>query len=311
MTFGSPKTPDDVPAYMASVRGGNAAPDELVAEFQRRYRLIGGSPLLEITRQQAEALQAELARLRPNGPGFVVTSGMRHLAPTVDDAFATLANAGAREVVGIIMSPQYSPYIMGGYHRAIDDSVAKQAAAGRLVSVRVAGAWHRNSWFQEALADRIREALDRLPSNVRDSVPVLLTCHSLPKRVVDREPEYLEQIHETVRAMVNRVGLADGRWQFAYQSAGHTPEDWLTPDMKDLLPGVRASGYRHVLMAPVQFLADHLEILYDIDVAAREDAERLGISFHRIESLNLSPKFIRALAEVALDGVETRASSTV
>ena len=110
----------------------------------------------------------------------------------------------------------------------------------------------------------------------------------------------LDQIHETVQAMVDRVGLAGDRWQFAYQSAGHTPEEWLTPDMKDLLPGIRANGHQHVLMAPVQFLSDHLEILYDVDVAAKNDAERLGINFHRIESLNNSPKFIRALAEVVL-----------
>jgi ferrochelatase len=304
MTFGSPKTLDEVPAYMASVRGGKAAPDDLVVEFQRRYRLIGGSPLLEITRRQADALQRELTKLRPNGPGFLVTTGMRHLTPTIAEALAELADAGAHDVVAIILSPQYSPHIMGGYHREVDEGVARLSHAGRPIRARVAGAWHRNVWFQEALADRIRETLDALPSDARDTVPVLLTCHSLPKRVVEREPGYLDQIHETVKAMVERVGLADDRWQFAYQSAGHTPEEWLTPDMKDLLPGIRERGYRHVVMAPVQFLADHLEILYDIDVAAREEAVRLGLAFHRTESLNLSPKLIRALAEVALEVVD-------
>jgi ferrochelatase len=304
MTFGSPKTLDEVPAYMASVRGGKSAPEDLVAEFQRRYRLIGGSPLLEITRRQADALQRELIRLKPDGLEYLVTTGMRHLSPTIAEALGELADAGARDVVAIIMSPQYSPYIMGGYHRAVDEGVARLAEAGRSIRVRVAGPWHQNPWFQEALADRIHETLDRLPDDIRNSAPVLLTCHSLPKRVVDREPEYLDQIHETVLAMVQRVGLADDRWQFAYQSAGHTPEEWLTPDMKDLLPGIRERGHQHVVMAPVQFLADHLEILYDIDVAAREEAERLGIAFHRTESLNLSPKFIRALAGVALELID-------
>jgi ferrochelatase len=301
MTFGSPKTVDDVPAYMTSVRGGRVPSDELVAEFQRRYRIIGGSPLIEITRQQADAVQAELARLRPDGQQFVVTIGMRNLQPTIADAFAQLADAGIREIIAIIMSPQYSPLIMGGYHRAVDEACGVLRNQGRPVSAKVAGAWHTNPWFLESLADRIQEALDRLPTSVRDSVPVLLTCHSLPQRVVEREPDYLVQIHDTVNEMVRRVGLADDRWQFAYQSAGHTPEEWLKPDMKDLLPGLRQAGHRHVLMAPVQFLSDHLEILYDIDVAAREDAERLGISFHRTESLNVSPKFIRALADVTLE----------
>ncbi len=297
MTFGSPATLDDVREYMARVRG-RPAPEELVAEFRRRYELVGGSPLIEITRQQAAALEAELARANPDGPRFVVTIGMRHSPPFIAEAIADLADRGISEVVGIILSPQYSPFIMSGYHRAVDEAVAAQAARGRSIRARVAGAWHTNPSFLDALAERIRQALDRFPPEVRERVPILLTSHSLPKRVVEREPAYLEQIHATVQAMVDRLGLAPGRWQFAYQSAGHTPEEWLKPDMKDLLPGLREQGHRHVLMAPVQFLSDHLEILYDIDVAAREDAERLGLEFHRTESLNLSPKLIRALVDV-------------
>jgi ferrochelatase len=298
MTFGSPATLDDVPAYMAHVRGGKEAPAELVAEFRRRYALVGGSPLIAITQQQAAATAAELRRRYPTGPIFQVSVGMRHSPPFIPDAIGDLARRGVSEIVAIIMSPQYSPLIMGGYHRAVEEGVAAAERAGRPVQVRVAGAWHRNPHFLDALADRLREVLATLPPDVRNSAPVLLTCHSLPQRVVEKEPDYLVQIDETVRALVARVELADGRWQFAYQSAGHTPEEWLKPDMKDLLPGLRDQGHRHVVMAPVQFLADHLEILYDIDVAAREDAERLGLAFHRIESLNVSPKFIAALADV-------------
>jgi ferrochelatase len=132
-------------------------------------------------------------------------------------------------------------------------------------------------------------------------VPVLFTAHSLPKAVVDRDPGYLDQIAETIDAVVERTGLDRGRWQFAYQSAGHSPEEWLKPDLKDLLPGLRGAGHRSVLVVPVQFLADHLEILYDIDIAAREEAEEAGLTFHRIELMNTSPAFIRALADVALD----------
>ncbi|HEX5417506.1 MAG TPA: ferrochelatase [Chloroflexota bacterium] len=299
MTFGSPATLDDVPAYMTHVRGGREASAELVAEFRHRYELVGGSPLIEITRDQASAVQAELTRRSPTGPRFVATVGMRHSPPFIGEAIEELANQGIDEIRCVIMSPQYSPFIMGGYHRAVDDAVAGLAARGTTVQARVAGAWHTNPNFLAALTERVNEALARLPADARATVPVLLTCHSLPKRVVDKEPAYLEQIHETVQAIVDRVGLTPDRWQFAYQSAGHTPEEWLKPDMKDLLPGLREKGHRHVLMVPVQFLADHLEILYDIDVAAREDAEALGMGFHRIESLNLSPKFIAALADAA------------
>ncbi|HEV2895430.1 MAG TPA: ferrochelatase, partial [Actinomycetota bacterium] len=141
------------------------------------------------------------------------------------------------------------------------------------------------------------EALGRLDP----AVPVVFTAHSLPRAVVDRDPGYLDQIAETVDAVAERTGLDRGRWQFAYQSAGHSPEEWLKPDLKDLLPGLRDAGHEAVLVVPVQFLADHLEILYDIDVAAREEAEEAGLAFHRIELMNTSPSFIRALADVALD----------
>ena len=301
MTFGSCTTPEEVPAYLAHVRGGRPAPDDLVKEFQRRYQLVGGSPLIEITRRQAAALEAELRRQHPDGPRFVAAVGMLHSKPFIAETIAQLSERGIRDLIAVILSPQYSPYIMGGYHRAVDEAVAAEAAKGTTVTARVAGAWHLNGHFLDALADRIREALARFPSEVRDTIPVLLTSHSLPKRVVEHEPDYLNQLQETIRALVERVGLSDDRWQFAYQSAGHTPEEWLKPDMKDLLPGLKERGHRHVLMAPVQFLSDHLEILYDIDVAAREEAESLGIEFHRIESLNLSPTFIEALAHVVDD----------
>jgi ferrochelatase len=144
----------------------------------------------------------------------------------------------------------------------------------------------------------VRAALGGLPAEERESAPVLLTAHSLPQSVVDKEPGYLDQIMETVRAVAERAGLGPERWSFAYQSAGHSPEPWLTPDMKDLLPGLAEAGHKNVLMVPVQFVADHLETLYDIDVAAREEAEEVGMGFHRIEMFNVAPDFIGVLANV-------------
>jgi len=296
MTFGSPATLDDLPAYLASVRGGRPVSDDVLQEFRRRYALIGGSPLLRITRAQATAVEARLNDTSSNGYTYRVAVGMRHAPPLIEDGLAQLVARGAQRVAAIVMSPQYSPIIMGGYHRALD---AARAEVAENIVVEVAGAWHRHPGFLDALANRVHEALLRLPTEVRDTVPVVLTAHSLPKSVVDKEPHYLDQLQETVRAVVARVGLAPGRWQFAYQSAGHTPEEWLTPDFKDLLPGLAAQGHRHVLFVPTQFLADHLEVLYDIDVAAREQAAAHDIRFHRIESLNLSPTFIDALAGVA------------
>jgi ferrochelatase len=293
MTYGSAASAEDVPAYLRSVRGGRHADPALVAEFQRRYRLIGWSPLVRITLAQGAELQRLLDAEHGKG-GYLVEVGMLHSEPRIDQAVARLAVAGVRRLVGIVLSPQWSPVIMGGYRRALD------AAAWRLgegAEVVLAGPWHRTPAFLDALALRVTEALSRLGPRV----PVLFTAHSLPRAVVDRDPGYLDQIAETIDAVVERTGLDRGRWQFAYQSAGHSPEEWLKPDLKDLLPGLRAAGHDALLVVPVQFLADHLEILYDLDIAAREEAQEAGLAFHRIELMNTSPAFIRALADVALN----------
>src|SRR5918911_1620602 len=262
MTYGSPATLDDVPAYLANVRGGRPAEPELVAEFRRRYEVIGGSPLVSITRAQAAALQDELKRRHPDGRAFLVDVGMRFAPPYVAEAVAAL-------------NP---PLPIAG-----------------------AGAWHRRPLFLQALAGRVREALERFPAEVRDEVQVLLTAHSMPRRVIDREPDYIGQLHETAQAVADLAGLAPERWMFCYQSAGHTPEEWLKPDFADVMPQLAAAGTRHVLIAPVQFLADHLEIPYDIEIGAREQAERCGITFMRTASLNTAPLFVGALADVVED----------
>ena len=150
----------------------------------------------------------------------------------------------------------------------------------------------------QAVAERVRQALEKMPPEVRERVPVLLSAHSMPKRVVENEPGYIDALKESAAAIARLAGIPDERWMFCYQSAGHTPEEWLKPDFADMMPELKAAGHTHVLIAPVQFLADHLEILYDIEIGAREQAEEHGIVFARTESLNTSPLFIKALAEV-------------
>ena len=294
MPYGSAVTAEDVPAYLRSVYRGREPDPELVAEFQRRYRLVGRSPLIERTREQGAALAALLDAEHGQG-SHLVEVGMLHSAPWIDEAVARLATAGVRRLVGIVLAPQFSPIIMGGYGRALEAAAARLAPDA---TVTVAGPWHRTPAFVDCLAKRVGEALGRLAAAGEPAAPVIFTAHSLPKAVVDRDTAYLDQLAETCAELAARAGLDRSRWRFAYQSAGHTPEEWLKPDLKDLLPGLREAGHRAVLVAPVQFLADHLEILYDIDVAAREEAEEAGIAFHRIELPNADPLLVRALAEV-------------
>lgn len=294
MTFGAAPTPQDVPAYLSHVRG-SAPPPDLVAEFQRRYRLAGGSPLIRNTWAQALALESLLNIQHPNSPAFHVRLGMRHTPPFIHEGLQQLVAKGATQVIGLILSPQYSPYIMGGYHRAIDEA---RAAFGGDTTVRVAGAWHILPAFIDALASRVSQALETCPFPERKALPVLMTAHSLPKVVADREPEYLQQLRDTAGAIAQHSRLSPGQWQFAYQSAGHTPQEWLRPDIKELFPALRQAGHRRALVVPVQFLSDHLEVLYDIDVAARQEAHEAGIDLMRIQTPGLMPQMIETLAQV-------------
>ena len=292
MTFGSAQNATEVPAYLRSVRYGGDPDPAVVAEFQRRYEVVGWSPLVRITLEQGDALQ-RLLDAKDGGGRYIVAVGMLHSEPGIDQAVEALARHGVDHVTGIVLSPQYSPIIMGGYDRALATACGRHLPGAR---VRVAGPWHTVPGFVDELAGRVTQALARFPKPGR--VPLIFTAHSLPKAVVDRDRGYIDQLMETIDAVAGRASLGRARWQFAYQSAGHTPEEWLKPDLKDLLPGIRQAGYDDVLVVPVQFLADHLEILYDIDVAARQEAEDAGLRLHRIDLPNVSPKFIEALAEI-------------
>ena len=291
MTYGSPASleREDIRAYLTRVRGGREPDAELVDEFTRRYQVIGGSPLIEITRAQAAGLEASL--------GWPVEVGMRFSAPSITDGIRALADRGVEHVAAIVLSPQYSPLLMGGYGRAIEE--ARAELGDRAPEVEVAGAWHHEPAFVGALASRVVDALGALPLEDRETAAVLMTAHSLPRRVAEQEPGYLAQLSDTAEAVAARAGIAADRWQFCWQSAGHEPGEWMKPDFADLMPELAAAGRRSVVVAPVQFLADHLEILYDVDIGAREQAQRNGISFHRIESLNAHPDFVAALAAVA------------
>jgi ferrochelatase len=291
MTYGSPSSLDDVGRYLAAVRGGRPADPELVEEFRRRYDLIGGSPLVPITRAQAATLEE-----RFDGQ-VLVRAAMRFSEPTIESAIREMTEAGVGSIAAIILSPQYSPLLMGGYGRAIDE--ARAAVGADAPPVEVAGAWFDEPGLIGALGDRIRASLARFEAGERETVPVLLTAHSLPLRVAREEPAYIAQLMESAELVAAAAGLGPDRWTFCWQSAGHEPGDWMKPDFADLMPQLHAAGHRSVVVAPIQFLADHLEVLYDVEIGAREQAETVGLEFQRIESLNADAGLVDALEAVA------------
>ncbi|HSL76682.1 MAG TPA: ferrochelatase, partial [Candidatus Limnocylindrales bacterium] len=211
MTYGSPASLDrqDIAAYLARVRGGHEPDDALVDEFTRRYNVIGGSPLIDITRQQASALSREL--------GWPVEVGMRFSDPSIARGLRTLADVGVTKVAALIMSPQYSPILMGGYARSID--AARASIGSTAPEVMVVGPWHHEPAFIDAIAGRVRMALG--PDRVgRLASHVLMTAHSLPKRVAEQEPGYLDQLRATAEAIARKADLAPTGWTFCWQSAG-------------------------------------------------------------------------------------------
>jgi len=271
MAYGSPSSPDEVRPYLEDVRGGRPVSDEAVAELAERYRRIGGrSPLDDVTEAQRAALESEL--------GLPVFVGMKHWRPRIADAGEAALAQGATRVVGLVLAPQYSRISVGEYRERLEAALAGRA---ELVLIE---SWHDDPPFVDVLADRVR-ATDAW---------VVFTAHSLPERILADGDPYRDQLLETSRLVAEQAGLEC--WSFAFQSASPTGEPWLRPDVLDELERLSTTGVRKVLVAPVGFVSDHLEILWDLDVEAREKAEELGLEFARIDSLNDDPAFIRALA---------------
>jgi protoporphyrin/coproporphyrin ferrochelatase len=281
MAYGSPSTAEDVRPYLEDVRGGRPVSDEAVAEVAERYRRIGGrSPLDDVTEAQRAALEDEL--------GLPVLVGMKHWRPRIAEAVESALAGGATRVVGVVLAPHYSRLSVDEYRERLEAALAGRA---ELVLVE---SWHDDPAFVDAVADRVRGT----------DAWVVFTAHSLPERILADGDPYRDQLLETSRLVAERAGLE--RWSFAFQSASPTGEPWLGPDVLDELERLHADGVRKVLVAPVGFVSDHLEILWDLDIEAREKADELGLELSRIESLNDDPAFIRALAGVVRRAREER-----
>lgn len=295
MTYGSATTPEHVAEYMRHIYR-DKIPEGLIEDFAERYRLVGRSPLVDITRQQASALEKQLNQsANTNTVRYIVQAGMLHSEPFIDAAVVACHKAGAKQLIGIILSPQFSSFIMEGYRTALKTSTAKHGFTGKELTT-IVKPWPAEPHFIQLLASRVTDALAKLRTKYDTEVPVVFTTHSLPERVVAKDPSYLDQLKTTVDAIVAKLHNPTLQWYAAYQSAGHTPEAWLKPDLVDILAKLRDQHQPAVLIVPIQFLTDHLEILYDLDIAGGEQCQEYGIAYNRIELPNTAPLFIEALA---------------
>jgi protoporphyrin/coproporphyrin ferrochelatase len=273
MAYGSPSRPEDVRAYLEDIRGGRPVRPEAVAELAERYRRIGGgSPLNEITERQRAALEREL--------GLPVYVGMKHWTPRIADAVDVALADGAEHLVGLVLAPHYARMSIGGYRERLEHAIAGRASLTFIAS------YHAYEPLIDLLAERIGET----------DAHVVFTAHSLPERILAEGDLYRDHLLETSRLVADKAGVE--RWSFAFQSESPTGEPWLGPDILDELERLHGEGVRKVLVAPIGFVADHLEIYWDIDVEAREKAAELGLELERTESLNDDPAFIRVLAGV-------------
>jgi len=273
MAYGSPERIEDIRPYLEDIREGRPVSDEAVAELTERYRRIGGrSPLDEITERQRAALEGEL--------GMPVRVGMKHWRPRIADAVERALQDGADQIVGVVLAPHYSALSIAGYRERLEGALDGRA------ELRFVESWHDHGPFLDVLADRVRGT----------DAHVVFTAHSLPERILAMGDPYKDQLLESSRLIAEQARLE--RWSFAFQSESATGEPWLGPDILEELDNLNANGVRKVLVCPVGFVSDHLEILWDLDVEARERAAQLGLELHRIESLNDDPAFIRALASL-------------
>ncbi|HVF53033.1 MAG TPA: ferrochelatase [Actinomycetota bacterium] len=285
MAYGTPAGPEAIEPYYTHIRRGLPPPQDLLEELTARYAAIGGSsPLLEITRAQA----AGLARRVPETTAFV---GQKHAPPFIEDAVADIVASGIDRACGVVLAPHYSTMSIEQYKTRARNAFEEQGWDGHFDFV---DSWHLERGFITFLAQRVREAIDELPPAARAEAVVLFTAHSLPERILTTGDPYPSQLRETAEAVAAEAGLT--RWDIAWQSAGRTKDPWIGPDILDVIDGLARDGVPGAVICPCGFVADHLEVLYDVDIEAAGRAEVAGIHLVRTSSPNDDPVFLDALA---------------
>jgi len=289
MAYGGPDNIDEVEPYLMDVRGHRPTSPGIIHEVRERYRAIGGrSPIRERTQAQADALEAAL---NVTGQNFKVFVGMRHWHPYIKDALDEMHRQGITRAVGLVMAPHYSRMSIGAYVRQIEQ-------ANSPVQVAHIADWHLLPGYLDSMVERVSAALERFPESVRAEAPVIFSAHSLPQKILEWNDPYPMQLHETVDALMQRLGPHPH--EFAFQSAAIATDPWLGPDVSEYIKEFAARGRKHILICPIGFVCEHVEVLYDVDIVYQNLAGTLGVQLERIEMLNTAPAMIDGLAQLVL-----------
>lgn len=299
MAYGSPERVEDIEPYFTHIRGGRRPSPQEIESLRERYLAIGGkSPLLAITTSTAAKLQTRL------GGGYKVYAGMKHWHPYVGEVIHQILSDGIGDLVAIALAPHYSKMSIGSYQEAVKSA---NLAIGNAISVKFVDEWYENPNFLKAWKNRIERSLsEKFKDHSRQDLFVLFTAHSLPERILSWGDPYKPQLFETADKLASMLPLKKSQYAFAFQSAGHTSEPWLGPDILAKLRELGESGCKEILIAPIGFVCDHLEVLYDIDVEAMQLAKEVGIHLERTESLNDSDEFVEVLASIVSSRKEMR-----
>ena len=295
MAYGGPTSLDQIPAYLADVREGRPPSNELQAEMTHRYEAIGGrSPILELTEAQARGIERELndEAAAASGVHYRVYVGMRHWHPYIREVIPHIVADGVDRLIAVVMAPHFSRMSVGRYMQRVDEALA---AANARIPVLQVESWKVEPAFIESVSQHVSRALERFAGSERDDVYILFTAHSLPERILQWNDPYPEELRISVQAVVDQV--QPKRWGFAFQSQGATADPWLGPSVEETLEKLAAEGLKNVLLVPIGFVCDHVEVLYDVDIEHRGQAESLGIRLERTASLNDDPLLCQAVAD--------------
>ena len=298
MSHGTPRALDDLPAFYTEIRRGRPPPPELLADLERRYRAIGGlSPLNAVTDAQVEGIRHSLDVLAPGR--FVVAGAAKFASPRIEDGVGCLARSGAARIIGVVLAPHFSAASIGEYARRAQVAAEALGSSGHCLTIDVVRQWHLAPGLVRLLARRVQDAVASLPAPARADPLVVFSAHSIPMRLVDAGDPYAVQVGETAEAVAQLARA--GRWSVAFQSAGKTDDAWLGPDVRDVAASCARTPTSALVVCPVGFVSDHLEVLYDIDVELRAVAEAAGTTMVRTASLNDDPEFCEVVARVVLD----------